>query len=175
MIYRGSGLNQASFDCPCSKTRLRLDYACGPRPISTTVEKCSSVPSLLACHLHVCAVWGYVSRLRLHSHICATASQEALACTVPKWDAFWVAPPGRHADFSPCSCSLWKPLLTHFLVQCFVAQLQAVSLHLLTCLGKLCLGLADTFWSDCSGAAEESFLARRVSLNWAQGNVRSRW
>lgn len=51
----------------------------------------------------------------------------------------------------PGSCRLWKPLLTHFLVQCFVAQLQAVSLHLPTC-----LGLADTFWPDCSGAAEQS-------------------
>lgn len=49
MIYRGSGLNQASFDCPCSKTKLHLDYACGPRPISTTVEKCSSVRVIFMC------------------------------------------------------------------------------------------------------------------------------
>lgn len=54
---------------------------------------------------------------------------------------------------------------THFLAQHFVALLQAAPLCLLTCSGKLRLGLADTFWSGCSRAAEWSFLARKVSLN----------
>lgn len=175
MIYRRPDLSQASFDHPCSKTRLRLDYACGPRQVSTTVEKCSLVPSLLMCRLHVWAVWGPASRLWLHNYIRATAPWEALVCSVSKWDAFWVAPPRRHADFSPRSFRLWKPVPTHFLVQCFVAQSQAVSLCLPTCSGKLRSGLADTFWSDCSGAATRSFLARKVSLNQVGGNVRSCW
>lgn len=52
MIYRRPGLNQASFDHPCSKTRLHLDYACGPRQVSTTVEKMQFGSfSFLACRL----------------------------------------------------------------------------------------------------------------------------
>lgn len=53
MIYERPGLNQASFDHPCSKRRLHSGYACGPRQVSTTVEKCSLVPSLLARCRHV--------------------------------------------------------------------------------------------------------------------------
>lgn len=161
MIYRGSGLNQASFDCPCSKTKLHLDYACGPRPISTTVEKCSSVPSLLARHLHVCAVRGYVSRLRLHSYICATAPREALACTVPKWDAVWVAPPRRHADFSPRSCRLWKPLLTHFLVQCFVAQFAG-------CFSALANMFGQTVFGPCRHLLVKIALELQNRVSWPE-------
>lgn len=76
--------------------------------------------------------------------------------------------------FSPSrSRRLWKPLPTHFLAQHFVAPLQAAFPCLLMCSGELHLGLADTFWSGCSRAAEWSFLARKVSLTQVRGHVRS--
>lgn len=105
------------------------------------------------------AVQGPVSRLRLHDYICAP--WEALACAVPKWDAFWVAPPRRHADFSPGSCRLWKALLTRFLVHRFMAQLQAVSLCSPNMFGQTALGPCRHLLVTLLGSCRAEFLGQK--------------
>lgn len=141
--------------------------------VSTAAERHSSAPSLLLCHLHTGAAQGPVSWLG-----CTTEPVLLLpgnhACMVLKWDAFLVAPPSRRSLSPPPAPAGSGNLCRHtFLAQHFVAPLQAASPCLLTCLGKLHLGLTGTFWSGCSRAAEWSFLARKVSLNQVRGHVRS--
>lgn len=154
MIYRRPGLNQASFDHPCSKISLRSDYASGPRQVSTTVEKkCSLVPSLFSV---VVFMYEQLEGLRPGYNCTITSVLPLLGKPFPApfqngMRFGWLLLADTQA-FLPRSCRLWKSLPTRFLVQRSVARSQAVSPCLLTCSGKTVIGpcrhlLVRLLWS----------------------------
>lgn len=130
MICRRPPLRQASLDHPCSETgptsgrrhcrKLQLGS------FSFSVSS-SRVSSLRAC----------VTATTAQSHLCYCPSR--LGCVLG-------GPSSQSRRLSPWL--LWaleaSADATRFLVQRCVAQSQAVFPRLLTCLGKLCVGLADT-------------------------------
>lgn len=95
---------------------------------------------------------------------------------VLKWDAFWVAPPCRRSDYSPLllpqALETSADTLPSTAFRGSIAGCFSVLTEMLKC--KLHLSLADTLRSGFTRAAEQSFLARKVSLNQVRGHVRSR-